>query len=84
MPRELRHIAAQSNSSLSLPAKESGSKSAQMLLFFLCKEYGLVWSEVNFSWDARGCYGERIERITLILQMNDLPYRKRQIIALVL
>ncbi len=38
---------------------------------------------MDFSWDARGCYGERFERTTLILQMNDVPYRKRQIIALV-
>lgn len=33
-PESCVTVAAQSNSSLSLPAKESGSKSAQMLLFF--------------------------------------------------
>lgn len=83
-PESCVTVAAQLNSCASFASARKWFKKRPDASFFPREEYGLVCSEVNFSWDARGCYGERAERLTLILQMNDLPYRKRQIIALVL
>lgn len=40
-PESCVTVAAQSNSSLSLPAKESGSKTVQMLLFSFAKNMAL-------------------------------------------